>query len=116
LAASRLWAPRYDPNIIATDAFNACDSGAFYWISTNTAHGALNIDRVADRGVDEAAVGRVSVLVNGGGYGYAERESFAPYIMRYIGDDGDNAPTSTFDVTHGRNTYHVQVDFTPQRP
>ena len=116
MAAPLPWAPRYDPGIIATDAFAACDSGAFYWISKNTGQNALNIDRVADRGVDETTVGRASVLVNGGGYGYAEREAFAPFIMRYIGDDPDNSPTIAFDVTHGRTTYHVRVDFTPQRP
>jgi predicted chitinase len=116
VATARQWAPRYDPEIIATDSFNACDSGAFYWISKNTGHGELNIDRVSDLGVTEAAVGRVSVLVNGGGYGFAERQSFAPYIKRYIDDDADSAADTSFDVAHGRNTYHVHVDFTPQRP
>ena len=95
---------------------NACDSGAFYWISKNTGQNRLNIDRVSDRGVTDETVGRVSVLVNGGGYGYAERQSFAPYVQRYIGDDADSSASRAFDVTHGRTTYHIYVDFTPQRP
>ena len=46
----RTWHPRYDPHDIANDAFSACDSGGFYWVSKNTGNNLLDINRVADRG------------------------------------------------------------------
>jgi hydroxyethylthiazole kinase len=113
---AKVWAPRYDPDDVASNSYNACDSAAYYWISKNTGHQLLNIDRVADTGIDEASVGRVSVLVNGGGYGFAEREAFAPFIERYIGDDTAVDATRTFNATRGTHVYPIYVDFTPQRP
>lgn len=112
----RQWAPRYDPALIATQSWPACDSGCFYWVSKNTGGGALNINRVCDQGVTTAAVGRASVLVNGGGYGFAERQAYAPYIERYRGDSTDQGATTTFTVTRGTTVHTINVNFTPQRP
>ncbi len=80
------WAPRYDPDIIASDPYNACDSGGFYWISKHHS-GVININRVADRPFSVASVGRVNVLVNGGGNGYEERQAYTAYCMRLLSDD-----------------------------
>lgn len=113
---AKVWSPRYDPDDIASSTYNACDSAAWYWISKNTGHQLLNIDRVADTGVDAVSVGRVSVLVNGGGYGFAEREAFAPFIERFLGDGTETDATRTFTATRGQHTASVYVDFTPQRP
>jgi predicted chitinase len=108
------WAPRFDPNIIASDSFSACDSGAFYWVSKQTGNGE-NINRIADRGLTTEIVGRVSVLVNGGSYGFAERQGYAMFINRYLLDNNETSETQTFSVVHGKINYNVYVDFTPQR-
>jgi hypothetical protein len=111
----RRWAPRFDPEIIASDSFNACDSGAHYWVSKDTGQGRLNINRAADLGLTTEKIGRVSVLVNGGSYGYAERQAYAAFIKRYLLDDTDTSETQTFSVSHRGNNYNVYVDFTAQR-
>jgi predicted chitinase len=112
----RLWSPRFDPSDIDQSTFNACDSGAHYWVSKDIGNGQSNINRVCDQGVTQAAVGRASVLVNGGGYGFAQRQAYAPYIQRYRGDSTDTTASSSFNVTRGTRTHAVYVDFTPQRP
>lgn len=28
-----VWGPRFDPDIVAENKYNACDSGGFYWVS-----------------------------------------------------------------------------------
>lgn len=112
----RSWYPRYDPSDLDRSTFNACDSGAHYWVSKNIGHGQSNINRVCDQGVTQAAVGRASVLVNGGGYGFAERQAYATYLLRYRGDLTDSTATSSFHVTYGTRTHAVYVDFTAQRP
>jgi predicted chitinase len=114
--AARQWFPRYDPNDIATSPFYACDSAGHYWTSKNTGGGQLNINRTADQGVTTDAVGRASVLVNGGGYGFAERQSYAVYVERFLGDAVGTDATRTFTVTYRERNYNVYVDFTPQRP
>lgn len=114
--AARLWYPRFDPNDIATSPFYACDSAGYYWTSKNTGGGRLNINRTADQGVTTDAVGRASVLVNGGGYGFAERQSYAVYVERYLDDAVGTDATRSFTVTYRGRNYNVYVDFTPQRP
>jgi len=85
-----VWGPNYDPDIIATDPFNACDSGGFYWVSKH--HGGnVNINRVCDRVFEPASVGRVNILVNGGGNGYYERQAYAAYIYRHLSDSTESA-------------------------
>jgi hypothetical protein len=112
----RRWAERYDPNRIAVEAFEACDSGAYYWISKNSGRERLSINRVSDGGLNSAAIGRASVLVNGGGYGYVERQAYAKFIDRQRGDSTETSATLTFQVTRGATNLNVYVDFTPQRP
>lgn len=112
----KLWFPRYDPHDISSTPFLACDSAGFYWISKDTGHGTLNINRTADNGITEGAIGRASVLVNGGGYGFAERQSYAAYIERYLCDSVGTEASRNFTVTYRNGTCNVYVDFTPQRP
>jgi predicted chitinase len=104
----RVWWPRYDPHDIVSEPFYSCDSAAFYWVSTNTGGGRLNIHRVADQGLTTDAIGRASVLVNGGGYGYPERQAYAVYIDRYLGDGVESEPTRSFVVTHGQRNHNVR--------
>jgi predicted chitinase len=114
--APRQWYPRYEPSDINTSTFNACDSGTHYWVSKNTGRRLLNINRVSDQGVTTAAVARVSVLVNGGGYGFAERQAYAPYIDRFRGDSTAAGANTSFNVAHGGRNHSIYIDFTPQRP
>lgn len=112
----KLWWPRYDPNTIATSPFYSCDSAGYYWTSKDTGGGHININRVADRGINTTSVGRASVLVNGGGYGFAERQGYAVYIERFLGDGVSTTEEKEFSVSHGKNVHNVYVNFTPQRP
>ena len=113
---ARVWFPRFDPSDIAATAHDSCDSGGFYWISKNVGHGLLNINRVADQGVTTDAVGRASVLVNGGGYGNVEWQAYAPFIERFRGDSVATNVDFAFVVVRSGRSLHVYVDFTPQRP
>jgi len=126
----RQWAPRYDPDIVASDGLNACDSAAFFWVWKHFM-GHINIDRISDEDFTVATVGQTSVLVNGGGNGYNERQQFAAFIKRYRSDTTDASPTGTLNVTRQRIASHpkqaptwaegsgstqVHVDYTAQRP
>lgn len=112
----RRWFPRFDPQIIATNAFYACDSAGYYWSSKNTGGGRININRTADQGVTHDAVGRASVLVNGGSYGFSERQGYAVYIERYLKDQVSTEESRTFIVNYRGRNHNVYVNFTPQRP
>ena len=114
--APKVWWPRYDPNIIATNPFYACDSAGYYWASKDTGGGHTSINRVADQGITTDAVGRASVLVNGGGYGFAERQGYAAYIERFLGDGVADTEEKEFTVTYRGRNHDVYVNFTPQRP
>ncbi|MCC2957144.1 hypothetical protein LK542_16120 [Massilia sp. IC2-477] len=115
VGSSQSWAPRFDPDIVSTDSFNACDSGAHYWVSKKIGRN-LNINRVADKGLTPQEVGRVSVLVNGGGYGFVERQAYAKFIERYLHDDVGLNENTRFAVNYRGTNHDVYVDFTPQRP
>lgn len=110
------WWPRFDPQILVNNPFNACDSAAFYWVSKDTGHGAININRVSDLGVTTDAVGRASVLVNGGGFGFPERQSYAQFLIRFLDEDVSVNLTESIIVTYSRRNHNVYIDFTPQRP
>lgn len=112
---AKQWYPRYDPDLVASDPYNAADSGGYYWISKHH-DGAFDINSVCDRGVTEQTIGRVSVLVNGGGFGFFERQGYGHYIARFLSDDTGEARTATFNPHHGHVTCEVTVDYTPQRP
>lgn len=113
---ARVWWPRYDPDTIATDPFHACDSAGYYWASKNTGGGRTSINRTADQGITPDAVGRASVLVNGGGYGFPERQGYAVYIQRFLDDDTAATEERAFTVTYRGRNHDVYVNFTPQRP
>lgn len=118
------WFPRYDPVVIATDTYDACDSSAYFWITKHYT-GQSNINRLADTGFSTDTVGKTSVLINGGGNGYNEREGYGAFVYRYLFDDIDTTQTKTlsfvkYGVLHGSWVTHgsasTPVDFTPQRP
>jgi len=126
----RQWYPRYDPDIVASVNSNACDSAGFFWVWKHFM-GTINILRVADAGISTETIGRMSVLVNGGGNGYDDRQQYASYLLRYRGDTTDTTSDATLTYarqrivlrphqtpTWGASTAlsHVYVDYTPQRP
>lgn len=125
---TRQWAPRYDPALIATSSFNAYDSGAFFWI-TKSFLGQKNIHRLADQGITAETVGKMSVLVNGGGNGYDERLKYAAFIDRYRSDSVDTDQAGVIrairQIIHNVNghiawgnsgqQYNLNVNYTAQR-
>jgi len=93
--------------------------------------GASNISRVADNGIDTETIGRISVLVNGGGNGYDDRQQYAAFVLRYRGDTTEAVASKTLTYArqrivsgpHHSPTWgaptalsHVYVDFTAQSP
>lgn len=112
----RAWFPRYDPDIIASDAHNACDSAGWYWVSKAIGNGQININRVCDRGMNDAAIGRVSTLVNGGGYGYFERQGYAGFVIQYLGEDLPRSDEIQVQISRGKVTENIRVNYSTQRP
>jgi len=102
------WAPKFDPEVIASNAENACDSGGFYWASKAIGQGAHDLNTTCDRGITPDVVGRVSVLVNGGGNGYMERQAYAQYLFRYLFDEVISA--SPVDVVTPRGRISVNFE------
>jgi hypothetical protein len=95
IGTQKPWFPRYDPRIIADSADHACDSAGFFWVYKH--HGRVrNINRVADCGLDSSSIGRVSVLVNGGGNGFYERQAFALVASECLHDKVERASTKIF--------------------
>jgi hypothetical protein len=80
------WAPRYDPQILATDLTVAADASGFYWVSKSF-RGKKNINRVCDLDFSPSSVGFVCWLINGGGAGYANRQQFAQYLANVMLDE-----------------------------
>ncbi|MCO7614636.1 hypothetical protein NJH83_30840 [Pseudomonas chlororaphis] len=83
-----VWAPRFDPDIVAENKYNACDSGGFYWVS-KVFSGGMNINRVSDRLYSANNIGLINRLVNGGGNGYYERQAYTAYMLRRLTDSID---------------------------
>lgn len=121
----RQWAPRFDPDIVASDLYNACDSAGFFWVSKHFL-GTMNIHQLADDGITTESVGRMSILVNGGGFGYDQRQQYAGFVDRFLSDATATTQTGALSVTrqsikHGHwitvgAPYNVTVNYTPQRP
>lgn len=121
----RAWSPRFDPGMVASNTFNASDSGAFFWVQKHFT-GTSNINRLADQGLTTELIGRMSILVNGGGNGYNERLQYAAFIDRYRGDSVETVQAGTITATrqrinHGQWTttghaFTLNVNYTPQRP
>jgi hydroxyethylthiazole kinase len=118
------WAPRYDPSLVATNPFSACDSGAYYWVTKHYT-GLSNINRLVDTGFNTDTVGKTCVLINGGNNGYNERQGYAAYLYRFLSDAPDSSANETlnftvYSISHGRwisrGSDSIRVDFTPQRP
>lgn len=80
------WAPRYDPDIVGENAFHACESGGFYWVSKQFSLG-MNMNRVADLPYSAGNVARLNRLVNGGGNGFYERQAYTVFIMDKLCDE-----------------------------
>ncbi|MDI3137519.1 M23 family metallopeptidase [Enterobacter kobei] len=107
------WYPRYDPKIIAEDSFCATDSAGFYWVSKHHSH-EVNINRVPDNGITSESIGRCSVLVNGGGYGYFERQAYTRYAFYYLNDAVITDTKEIVEVQKGSSTVKITVDYTKQ--
>ncbi|QFZ85824.1 peptidoglycan DD-metalloendopeptidase family protein [Variovorax paradoxus] len=112
----QLWFPRYDPDIIASDAHNSCDSAGWYWVSKAIGNRQTNINQVCDQGMTSAAIGRASVLVNGGGYGYFERQGYALFAIQYLSEASPRTDEVQIQISHGRMTASISVNYQPQRP
>ncbi|BBP73727.1 hydroxyethylthiazole kinase [Pseudomonas sp. Seg1] len=107
------WAPRYDPNLIESDPYNACDSGGFFWVSTFiNQSGSMNMNRHCDKPFTPVIVGAVSSVVNGGTNGYHERQAFAQYIFRFLSESNDTSLTMNLNTPR----QHVIVQFAMSRP
>ncbi|MBJ2158545.1 hypothetical protein [Variovorax sp. IB41] len=111
----QVWFPRYDPEIISSDPYNACDSAGWYWISKAIGNRQININRVCDQGMTSAAIGRASVLVNGGGYGYLERQAYALFVIQYLSDFSPRSDEAQIQIIHGRATANILVNYQAQR-
>ena len=110
------WSPRYDPDIIASDSYNSCDSAGWYWISKLIGNKLTNINRVCDTGVHSSTIGRASVLVNGGGYGYFERQAYALYLIQKLGDESSITTEITSKISRNNMAADIIVNYSPQRP
>jgi predicted chitinase len=124
----RQWAPRYDPDLVASDDYSCADSAGHYWVSKSF-RGTSDLTRVADLGLEPRFVGYISWLVNGGGNGYRERQQFAKYVENVLGDavpltgtetlaypSLSPALTGAFPPGNPVNTQNVQVNHAHQRP
>lgn len=60
-------------------------------------------------GLESSVVDRVSKLVNGGGFGYFERQAYVIYLIRYLSDATEDAVTKT--VLAPRANTSVTVNF-----
>ncbi|WP_157259180.1 hypothetical protein [Burkholderia ubonensis] len=82
----KLWHLRYDPQDIASSPELSFDSAGFFWVSKHHS-GARDINRVADLKLNSATIGRISVLVNGGGNGFYDRQAFGIIAAENLGDE-----------------------------
>ncbi|EYU13366.1 M23 family metallopeptidase [Photorhabdus aegyptia] len=110
---SKIWYPRFDPDIISSDSYCATDSAGFYWVSKHH-DGKININREADKGFSEKSIGRCSVLVNGGGFGYFERQAYCRYVYYFLCDTVDMKNSEIVPISRGRASANVTVDYTRQ--
>jgi hypothetical protein len=102
------WSPLFDPDIVATNNFAACDSGGFYWVSKTFSEGK-NINRVSDRAYTTENIGFVNRLVNGGGNGYYERQAYTAFMLRLLDDCTDSQETITLTLPTPKA--NIRVDF-----
>lgn len=67
-----------------------------------------------DNGINSETIGRCSVLVNGGGYGYFERQAYTRYAFYYLNDAVTTNTKEIIEVQKGRSTVKITVDYTRQ--
>lgn len=91
----RVWSPRFDPEILADNDYAAIDSAGFYFVSRSIGGGLDNFLRKCDEDFTPTTVGRLNVLVNGGGNGYHERQAYARFIRLIFDDQFDSSATDT---------------------
>lgn len=118
MSLNKVWSPRYDPDMIASNAYNACDSGGFFWASKPYASRVWSINKKCDDGVSSEVIGRISEYVNGGSFGYFERQAFVRYVYRFLSDDNIAFDSEKFEIVHHRSKTRtsITVDFQAQRP
>lgn len=104
-----IWAPRFDPDIVAENKYNACDSGGFYWTSKRFSLG-ININRIADKEFSPKNISIINKLVNGGGNGYYERFAYSYYTKRQVMDEIDDNKEITVTPPHPRR--EILIDMT----
>lgn len=85
VGSKEAWYPRYDPQVISDSPAPACDSAGLFWTFKHH-DGARDINRVADFELNSVTIARISVLVNGGGNGFYERQAFGMVAAEYLGD------------------------------
>lgn len=102
-----VWAPKFDPDIVAENKYNACDSGGFYWVS-KVFSGGMNINRASDRMYSANNIGLINRLVNGGGNGYYERQAYTAYMLRKLTDSIAETQTIIISPT-GKATIHANM-------
>lgn len=102
------WSPRFDPDIVAEDKYNSCDSGGFYWVS-KVYRRKTSMNRVADGDFTADNVGLINRLVNGGSNGYYERQAYSKFIGFYLMDEINTDTTVSVSPT-GRS--RIIVDLT----
>lgn len=84
--ASMQWAPRYDPELLATEVEHLHEASGWFWVSKHF-RGTSNINRAADAGLSASVVAFVCWLINGGPNGYRERQQFAKYLGNVLLDN-----------------------------
>jgi len=104
----RLWYPRFDPAKVNEAEENECDSGGFYWVYKHHA-GHRDINRIADQRFDSETIGKISVLVNGGGNGYFERQAYSQVAARQLTDDVSTKEIVNYAPPTKKQT--ISVDF-----
>lgn len=92
------WSPRFDPDIVAEDKYNSCDSGGFYWVS-KVYKRKTSMNRVADEDFTADNVGLINRLVNGGSNGYYERQAYSKFIGFYLMDEINTDTTVSISPT-----------------
>lgn len=102
------WAPRYDPDIVGENAYAACDSGGFYWVSKSYSQG-MNINRVSDREYSAANIHLINRLVNGGFNGYYERMAYSAFMLRSLTDDTDRSLTLAITPPSPKNSISANM-------
>lgn len=103
----RRWSPKFDPSILESEPYCATDSGGFFWVWTPIGRGERNLNRVCDEEYTTATVGRVCRVVNGGSFGYMDRQAYAQFIHRYLSDSIENENLKNFETPKG----NMQVNF-----